>query len=376
MKVKVVANELVDTDIEMVSLVRHGANRCPFKVLKSDEPPSFKERVDEFFSIGRGDCSVVAFFVRKDAAEKVLPLLKSEGIDIEKSEEADGVIAISVSDATPRGFIQLNDVLAVAVDQPLKEFANESVVKAYAESVGLQGFAPGVDMAVRGLADGVWSLLNSTETGPRTERVAKVDTMLASFRKYITSLAKLLPEAVFKAEAVTKAVAEEFEMNLKGKLSEAVPGDLDGLAKSEEVVAPVAEQAAPVAEVEKTEEVAAAAEAPAVEAAAAAPDMTEVLASVVAKALAPITAKIDALATDVDRQREVTASLLAKKEQVAKAERTAAARVTHVDASANIDIALSNLGGTSRPGAKAVVKSADEVWTGLFGDLDSFRPAR
>jgi hypothetical protein len=37
MKIKIKATELVDGEIEYVSLVKHGANRSPFKIIKMDE---------------------------------------------------------------------------------------------------------------------------------------------------------------------------------------------------------------------------------------------------------------------------------------------------------------------------------------------------
>lgn len=37
MKIKIVANELVDGEVEYVSLVKHGANRSPFKIMKAEQ---------------------------------------------------------------------------------------------------------------------------------------------------------------------------------------------------------------------------------------------------------------------------------------------------------------------------------------------------
>lgn len=37
MKIRLVANELVDGEVEYISLVKHGANRSPFKIMKGEE---------------------------------------------------------------------------------------------------------------------------------------------------------------------------------------------------------------------------------------------------------------------------------------------------------------------------------------------------
>jgi len=380
MKVKVVANELLDTDIEMVSLVRHGANRAPFKILKSDdETPVSKlgDKLQSFFSLSKGEVAITAYFIRKDAAEALLPILKSEGIDVSCAREAEGVVVVPISaDAEARGFVQLGDALAVAISHPLKEFSDESVVKAYADGVGMAGFAPSVNLAVGGLADSVWTLLNSGEAeGTREERVAKVDAMLASFRKYITSLAKMLPEQVFKIEAAARAATTEDTDMRKGKLEEAVSGDLAGLTKSEEVVEaaapPAPEPAVEAAPVAKAEEAApVAAEAPTTDAA---------LAAILAK-LDAINTVVETLTKTVDAQKAETAELRerlsAADEQIEKSAETRR-RTTIVDRGGDMDLALSTLGGNDHPRTrKPVVKSDEELWGGLFSDLNTFRPSR
>ena len=38
--IKMIASELVDGEIEFISLVKHGANRSPFKIVKTEESPA------------------------------------------------------------------------------------------------------------------------------------------------------------------------------------------------------------------------------------------------------------------------------------------------------------------------------------------------
>lgn len=40
MKIKIMANEVTEGEIDFISLVKHGANRSPFKIMKHDEPAS------------------------------------------------------------------------------------------------------------------------------------------------------------------------------------------------------------------------------------------------------------------------------------------------------------------------------------------------
>jgi len=386
-KVKVVANELVETDIEMVSLVKHGANRAPFRILKADEDgPAAKlgEKLQSFFSLAKGEVAVAAYFIRKDATEAMLPILKAQGVDVGRVTEADGVTVVTVSDASPKGFIQLGDALAVAISHPLKEFSDESIVKAYADGVGLSGFAPGVGLATRGLADAVWSLLNSSDgdEGAREERIAKVDSMLASFRKYITSLSKMLPDQVLKVEAAARSAHTEETDMPKGKLDEAVAGDLDGLLKTEEV-APATTTT--TAEVTATTTDTITVTEPAVsdsvitDAKVTKTEQPDALAAILAK-LSSFDEKLDAVAKSVKDQQVITDSLAAQvaetRTDLAKAE-DVARRTTLVDRGGDMDLALSTLGGSDNSRSRRpVAKSGEALWDGLFSDLDSFRPSR
>jgi len=384
MKVRVVANEIMDCDIEMVSLVRHGANRCAFKVLKSedDKPATLADRLQSFFTIAKGEFTVTAYFIRKDATDALLPVLKAAGVDTSRVSEADGVTRVTLSDDQPRGYVQLTSALAIAVDQPIKEFSDESIVKAYAEGAGLSDFAPGVHLAVDGLAGAVWSLLNSNEVeGQRDERIAKVDSMLASFRKYITSLARMLPSQVFKVEAAARAVHTEDADMPKGKLDEAVAGDLDGLpieavTKTDAAVAAVTTDTITittpvVAKVEEAAPAVTSTEEPAVQ-----PDA---LASIL-KALDSINSKVDGLAKSIEDQKSVTDTLAAQvaeaTEVLEKAE-DVVRRTTVVNHGADMDLALSSLGGSDvRKPRPTVAKADEEKWGNLFSDLSTFRPSR
>jgi len=392
MKVKVIANELVDTDIEMVSLVRHGANRAPFKVLKSEDAdgkPSLGSKLQSFFSLKKDDFNVVAYFIRKDAADALLPILKAQGVDVAKAVESEGVVIVGVSDLQAEGFVQLNDALAIAVDQPIREFSDESIVKAYAENAGLTDFAPGVSLAVSSLADAVWTLLNSTDAdNSREDRVAKVDSMLASFRKYITSLAKALPDQVFRVEAAThELVKEEFPM--KVRLNEVVPGDLDGLSheSAPQAVAKADEAAPPAAPAEAPKftpcgecpDPAACLKAGACAKAAAAEAAPMEKADPVLKALEALSAQVASIAKAVEDQKTITDGLTAKVVQAETLAKTATKTVetmTVVRKGEDIDLALSSLGGREVPQPRRIEKAGEAIWDGVMPDLDSFRPSR
>ena len=51
MKIRVSATELVDAEVDFISLVKHGANRKPYKIVKSEEqrtPKTLQQVIDDF----------------------------------------------------------------------------------------------------------------------------------------------------------------------------------------------------------------------------------------------------------------------------------------------------------------------------------------
>ena len=404
MKVKVRANELVQTDIDMVSLVKHGANRCPFKILKSEDAPTLRERVEGLVRLGKSEARVVAYFIRKDSFPELEPILKAAGIDTRKPEVIEEAVVIRVAKGLrPLGHVQLSEALAVAIDQPIGEFSEESIVKSYADSLGLSGFAPGIHFAVQALARPVWSFLNGDESEAKEHRIEKVDAMLVSFRKYVNALAKLLPNQVFEIEKAVNdhLVSEDSIVKKPRPLKEAMTGDLGDLLDTPQHLAkdeldepdpaPVIEKevekqvAAPAAESEDTASTPAATDPPAAasppapsaavgedpetELAKAAQALTLAVGAIkeLSAAVIKTTADQSALAERVDR----ISTLLEQTAQLAtEAHESTATAKTTVSKAADVDLALASLGGI-QPKSR-VQKTEAGVFDNLMQDLEGF----
>jgi hypothetical protein len=263
MKIKVVANELVDSDIEMVSLVRHGANRCAFKLLKTDDTQTLSDKLGDFLHLNSGDPKITAFYIKKAATEAVLPILKTAGFAGE-TQTFEGVNILKVSDGATKSVFQLTDSVAVGIDQPVKLIADEGIVKAHAVVVGTDGFYPGIGLATTTLDSVVWNLLNSNGDQASPDRLEKTESMLASFRKYVGTLLRVLPKEVLQVEGALRSheISKEAgtDMQKATKLVEAVSGDLDILkadaaAATTEVAAVVEEPKIEASTDQKVEEV-------------------------------------------------------------------------------------------------------------------------
>lgn len=71
MKISIVANEIVDGVIDFISLVKHGANRSPWKIIKmEDQKPSWLDHMPEFLKLKEQLDSSAA--LRKTETKKVI----------------------------------------------------------------------------------------------------------------------------------------------------------------------------------------------------------------------------------------------------------------------------------------------------------------
>ena len=132
MKINMKVNELTDGDVSMISLVKNGAIRAPFKILKADELPqghsNLGDRISGFFKGATSkDPVVTAVFVKVDKLKETLPVLAEVGLspDIEKSTVV-GDVAILKYDGYVEEevgtVIALTNDVAVGFGSVIKEF--------------------------------------------------------------------------------------------------------------------------------------------------------------------------------------------------------------------------------------------------------------
>ncbi|HEY0820040.1 MAG TPA: hypothetical protein VGD46_14745 [Rhizobacter sp.] len=250
MKINLSANELHSATIEKVSLVKHGANRRPFAILKSEPlPESHKglaERVLKAFE-PKGAPKITGVFVSKAAAPKVFPLLKAAGLRVEAdhAEALEGGVVVLKQDgydADGEGsLVAINEDVAVAFDRVVKDFCTWHASSDFSTTLASQTFYPSVRMSMDALMETFWACAADSKT--QEEFSGKVETALKAFSKHVAGLAKVLPVEVFKME---QKLAGDFEGSTvtatntetaktegadmrKTNTREAVFGDLAGL---------------------------------------------------------------------------------------------------------------------------------------------------
>lgn len=431
MRITVKANELTDVEVEKVSLVKHAANRTPFKVLKSEKPQGesimsgLGQRIAALFGGVEEAPKIVAVLAKADNAKALFPMIKAQGFRVEREHaEAEGNAIVLKQEGYDAGtlgtVVQLSPDLAVVFDREVvqKDFCSWDRSRSFDENMQTAGFYPGFSLAVSVLYDTVYEITNSAASPADMQEA--LDAALKGFSRYVSGLAKVLPMTVFKMEQAqlphkvggrtvsadaTDSITGEGDMQIK----EVVKGDLDGLfavetvAKADVVEAlagtdTAAADATETAAAAVVEGAAAAAEgdaaaaavegaAASTEAAAAEGDATaaavegaaavEAPAAAVAKSdtNADVLAAIAALGTTLGAQLTAVEARVTKMESVATAAGTVAkaaldtARATVVTkAEPNLDQSLATLNG-HQPVTKADRDSAQGDDAGVWAGL-------
>jgi hypothetical protein len=269
MKFKIEANEIHNADVTQVSLVKNGAMRAPFKIIKAEDIPekseSMIEKAASFFGKDQKVPKVTAIYVN-GVTDEIKKSLTECGFEVSSTEEiADGVTLFkqegySAETADSAGTVALTENVLVSVDVIAKEFYPYGVTTDFKESLAGMGFIPAFGDAMSALHDTLYAVLNSSKT---PDEVAEaMGQNINTFNAHVTGLMKNLPQSVFKLDASLHGALDsltiaktdtdgEVPMNIR----ETAPGDHDLLMDAPVVKAdvPAVETPAPEAEVVKAE---------------------------------------------------------------------------------------------------------------------------
>lgn len=242
------AEEMVDVDVQFISLVSKPANKIPFRITKSQKtsnPESTK--MLNFGSMLKGEApqqevakEVKAFVIREADADKMAEFLKGQDVDVESGELIDGRIVYKTSEfeAEDVTAFQVSEDLVVLVSGVAKAFEPFGAEGSFTDKVKSSGVLPNLMNATDVMVDSMFSTLDSAEAP--ADAVEKLEAMLDEFKSFVTTSISELPASVFK---IVGNIQHPEEATL-----EAAQQVADGIEASvaEEVVAeePVVEAAA------------------------------------------------------------------------------------------------------------------------------------
>lgn len=227
-KLQIEANELTGTDVNFVSLVKRGANRLPFRIVKEDNEMGIDlSKIHRIFRKTDSAPAVVAAVVRKGADLKAVKtrLIKA-GLSVAAMEEKDGVIVFKQPNVEgfDEGVLKLDDDIGLVVSGIAKAFDSfDTKSLTFSDLFATEGFYPSLHMAKDMLGYTVGNIMQKAETaGQAAEMISKA---VDEFKAYVTALAASIPQHAFKAdvERVSKSMTVNLHINAPSSNIEGSP---------------------------------------------------------------------------------------------------------------------------------------------------------
>jgi hypothetical protein len=249
--VSVQATEMAEADVQYVSLVGRGANRIPFRVMKSENGMI---NLANLFNMKKADVTpkIVAVMTKSELAVELTEQLKGIGFEVTGTtvhKDDSGVVVLSLtSDDLPEDVvvIKMAEDVAAVVSNVQKSFSSWAESNDFAANVSQSGFFPGLRVGQEVLNETIANIMYAAEKGESpTQTVAKA---LSDFNGYVLSLLSEVPAQAFKMEGIV----------LKGLLNSDVEGqksnpDEASLAAAEAAGKEVTAEAAPEGEAAKSD---------------------------------------------------------------------------------------------------------------------------
>lgn len=218
-KLQLNATELVNPDVDIVAMVKRGANRIPFRVTKKDDDDmiDLSKLGASLFSKSSGlkAPTVSGVILAKGAdATALLAVLKEAGLDVEvgfvkaESDQATTFTKTDVSASEETLILKLSDEVAVAIAGPadlIKRVSGYDWDSTSFKEVLTKGtFAPSLCMAQDMLHMTFSNILEKADD--RETLSTMIKTAVGEFSSYIDTLVTAVPDSIFKADkAMAKA---------------------------------------------------------------------------------------------------------------------------------------------------------------------------
>lgn len=363
-KVSLDLTEMYNADVKFISLVKRGANKIPFRIIKSEDGLMGKKlfNLETLFSAKKTEVivpAIVGFAVAKsDKTAGFVEALEQKGYKFTQ-EDVDGGVICTLKSVDPEAVttLKVSDDVAVMLEGVTKSFYGFSESTDFTEQMSTGGFFSSLYIAMDVLGDTVCNAMYTADD------VAPVEVIRKAFQdaqNYVTALVSAIPVDCFKLEklepvvkaappadgvgfdegAVCKTTKEEGESVEKATsktcpecgatcAADATTCKSCGASlsvKKEDVSAPV-EEIPPVAT-----------------------DVVKTVTDMIATLTAALTAKMDEGFTAIQKTADEAKSIAQKSDEV----------LSHV------------LIGSTAPGMESVQKQASETTKAVFDDVLKF----
>lgn len=244
-KLQINATEVVQPEVGFMALVKRGANRIPFRVVKEDtnDMIDLSQVTRAVFAKAAFSPLVIGVALAKGADDAMLTAaLTASGISLDGFVKADldGAITLTKTDAKAAAdeilVVKFDDSSALMIMAP-SEFVKSMTTydwesTSFKEVMTKGTFTPSVVMAQDMLQRTYFNIMEKAENPKDLARMLKAAT--GEFEEYIVSLAKGLPDAVFKADVEFSKLSKAAKAKAKDCKTE--PDADEAMKKAAEVI--------------------------------------------------------------------------------------------------------------------------------------------
>jgi len=220
-KLKVTQRKLTELDVKYVSLVDRAATRIPFRIIKRN--PQQESAMLDLARIGlakilKGDAApeqavLAAVILSKSdpvLAEAVQKAMSAQGVELPKVQTFDdGTMSLSVEEDFSEGstIIRLSENLAMVV-KGFNPYGSSLDELSFGEAATARGFYDGVRGALSTFNDMVMARMYKADSPDAA--ATEVQSAMDDLKKYMVTLTKALPAAVFKIEEPVETLVLDF----------------------------------------------------------------------------------------------------------------------------------------------------------------------
>ena len=205
-KVTVHARELSEMDVNRISLVKRGANRVPFRIVKSDGESTMLDISKIFFMKKEAKLispAVVAVALAKGAdIEAYTKALTDAGFEVDHVNETDeaNTLMLGKSDEMEDAVaFKISEDCALVIAGIQKGLMAWPDTNSFVENITKAGFAPSYRIANEILTETVSNIMFSE--GDAEETKTAISKALTDFQGYVEAVLSTVPVQAFKAEA-------------------------------------------------------------------------------------------------------------------------------------------------------------------------------
>ena len=202
--VKIKVRELQDVEVSHISLVKRGATRLPFRIVKHEKEGTKMIDLSTIFTKKReADPEIKAIaLVKGDYSDELLKSLSDLGFTGEYDQSQDNATLIKSesynADEVLVGIRLKNDMVVMVSE--LSKALDRSMDNSFAEEVTVNMVMPSVRVATEALVDRIWD--STYESMSKDETMNEISGIVDQYKSFILGAVQNVPEGLFKFESV------------------------------------------------------------------------------------------------------------------------------------------------------------------------------